>query len=276
MRACLIIAGRELRDGLRNRRVMATTLLMACLALTLVMLGSAPTGTVRVSALSVTVVSLSSLTIFLVPLIALLIAHDAIAGEVDRGTMLLLLAYPIRRWQIILGKFLGHLGILAIATVVGYGAAGLAAGLTGSAAEPDAAGAFLAMMATSILLGASFIALGYMASVLARDPRTAAGVAVGIWLLFVVLYDMALLGLLVADQGKTITVGMLNAMLLADPADIYRLLNLTGFSNVRMLAGMAGLTGQALLGQWVLVAALAAWIVVPLSAASLIFARRQV
>jgi Cu-processing system permease protein len=94
--------------------------------------------------------------------------------------------------------------------------------------------------------------------------------------LFVVLYDMALLGLLVADQGKTITVGMLNAMLLADPADIYRLLNLTGFSNVRMLAGMAGLTGQALLGQWVLVAALAAWIVVPLSAASLIFARRQV
>jgi Cu-processing system permease protein len=276
MRAVLIIAGREVRDGLRNRRVIAATLLTAGLALTLVLLGSAPTGTVRVSALSVTVVSLSSLTIFLVPLIALLIAHDAIAGEVDRGTMLLLLSYPIRRWQIVIGKFFGHLGILAFATVIGYGAAGVAAGLTGSAAEAGAAAAFVSMIASSVLLGAAFIALGHVASVLARDPRTAAGIAVGMWLFFVVLYDMGLLGLLVADQGRIVTGGVLNLLLLANPADIYRLFNLTGFSNVRMLAGMAGLSAQVTLGNAALAAALLGWIVVPLSAASLVFARRQV
>jgi Cu-processing system permease protein len=276
MKAVLIIAGREVRDGLRNRRVIAATLLMAGLALTLVLLGSEPTGMVRVSALSVTVVSLSSLTIFLVPLIALLIAHDAIAGEVDRGTMLLLLSYPVRRWEIVIGKFLGHLGILAFATVIGYGAAGIAAGVTGSAAEAGAAAAFVSMMASSVLLGAAFIALGYIASVLARDPRTAAGIAVGMWLFFVVLYDMGLLGLLVADQGRIVTVGVLNALLLANPADIYRLFNLTGFSNVRMLAGMAGLSGQVTLGNAALAGALLAWIAVPLATASLVFARRQV
>ena len=84
MRAIAIIAAKEIRDGLRNRWVLATTLLMAALALTLTLLGSAPTGTVGASHLSVTVVSLSSLTIFLVPLIALLISHDAIAGEIER------------------------------------------------------------------------------------------------------------------------------------------------------------------------------------------------
>ena len=42
------------------------------------------------------VVSLSSLTIFLVPLIALLLSHDAIVGEAERGTLLLLLSYPVR------------------------------------------------------------------------------------------------------------------------------------------------------------------------------------
>ena len=93
-----------MRDGMRNRWVVATTALMAALALTLAFLGAAPTGTVKAGGLAVTIVSLSSLTIFLVPLIALLLSYDAIVGEVDRGTMALLLAYPVARWQVVLGK----------------------------------------------------------------------------------------------------------------------------------------------------------------------------
>ena len=110
MRQVLIIAGKELRDGMRNRWVLATTVLLAALALTLAFLGAAPTGSVKLSALAVTIVSLSSLSIFLVPLIALLLSYDAIVGEVDRGTMALLLAYPVARWQVVVGKFAGHLG----------------------------------------------------------------------------------------------------------------------------------------------------------------------
>ena len=72
---------------MRNRWVLATTLLLAALALSLTFLGSAPTGNVGAGALDVVVVSLSSLTIFLLPLIALLISHDAVVGEMERGTM---------------------------------------------------------------------------------------------------------------------------------------------------------------------------------------------
>ena len=82
MRQIAIIAGKELRDGFRNRWVVATAALLAALALTLAFLGAAPTGSVKVSELGVTIVSLSSLTIFLVPLIALLLSYDAIVGEV--------------------------------------------------------------------------------------------------------------------------------------------------------------------------------------------------
>ena len=46
MPTLLILAGKELREGFRNRWVLATTLLLAALALTLALLGSAPTGTV--------------------------------------------------------------------------------------------------------------------------------------------------------------------------------------------------------------------------------------
>src|SRR5690606_5129719 len=97
MNAIITIVGKEIRDGLRNRWVLATTLLLAMLALALGFLGSAPTGAVKVDPLTVTVVSLSSLSIFLLPLIALLLAYDAVVGEIDRGTMALLLAYPVAR-----------------------------------------------------------------------------------------------------------------------------------------------------------------------------------
>jgi Cu-processing system permease protein len=275
MRAIAIIAAREIRDSLRNRRVVGATGLMAALALTLTLLGSAPTGTVGVSSLSVTIVSLSSLTIFLVPLIALLIAHDAISGEVERGTMALLLAYPVTRPQVVGGKFVGHAIVLAVAAIVGYGAAALSLGLGGSEVEADAWTAFVMMVGSSILLGMVFVALGYLASAAVRDTRTAAGIAIALWLFFVLIYDMALLGALVADQGRTVTPALLNLLLLANPADVFRLINLTSGPEVSLYAGMAGMAQHAPASVPLLFAALAGWIVVPLIAASLLFMRRE-
>ncbi|SMH36714.1 ABC transporter permease [Azospirillum agricola] len=276
MTTLLIIAAKEIRDGLRNRWVVATTLLMAALALTLSFLGAAPTGTVGVGRIEVTIVSLSSLTIFLLPLIALLLSFDAVVGEIDRGTMTLLLSYPVARWQVLLGKFLGHASIIAFATVLGYGSAGAALAWSGAEVGPESWSAYGAMIGSSVLLGAAFTALGYLASTLVRDRGTAAGIAVALWLGFVLLYDMGLLGLLVADGGKTVNAELLNALLLANPADAYRLFNLTGFKNVSLLAGTAGLASQVQVPGGVLLGVLAAWVAAPLGLAVLLFSRKQI
>jgi Cu-processing system permease protein len=275
MRNIWVIAAKEIQEGLRNRWVLATTLLLASLALTLTFLGSAPTGSVGVGALDVVIVSLSSLTIFLVPLIALLISHDAIVGEMERGTMLLLLSYPVGRWQVILGKFAGHLAILTFATVLGYGVAALALFLTGAAIDAASWTAFSAMIGSSILLGAVFIAVGYLVSALVQQRGTAAGVAIGIWLLFVLIYDMALLGLLVVDQGRIVSAAVLNVLLLLNPTDVYRVLNLAGFANVSAFSGMAGLADSVALNPRLLLAALCAWTLVPLALAAHAFSRRE-
>ena len=275
MRSVLLIAGKEIQEGLRNWWVIATTLLLAALALTLTFLGSAPTGNVGVHALDVVIVSLSSLTIFLLPLIALLISHDAIVGEIERGTMLLLLSYPVGRWQVLLGKFVGHLAILAFATVLGYGAAALALLATGTTIAAEDWAAFGKMIGSSIMLGASFIAIGYLVSASVRERGRAAGIAIGIWLLFVLIYDMALLGLLVADQGRLISADALDALLLLNPTDIYRMFNIAGSANVSAFSGMAGLAGTMTLSPMGLRAALAAWTLVPLALAKLAFARKE-
>jgi len=274
MKNVLTVAGKEIQEGLRNRWVLATTVLLAALALTLTFLGSAPTGNVGAKPLDVVIVSLSSLTIFLVPLIALLIAHDAIVGEAERGTLLLLLSYPVGRWQVILGKFVGHLAILAVATIVGYGAAAVALAATGVAIGIQSWLAFLSMILSSILLGAVFVSLGYLVSALAGERGTAGGIAIGIWLLFVLIYDMAMLGLLVVDQGRVITAGLLNVLLLLNPTDVYRLLNI-GSGGAGAVSGMGGIAQNFALSPAALAAALVAWTLLPLTAAALVFSRRE-
>jgi Cu-processing system permease protein len=275
MRNVLLIAGKEIQEALRNWWVIAVTLLLGSLALTLTFLGSAPTGNVGVHSLDVVIVSLSSLTIFLLPLIALLISHDAIVGEIERGTMLLLLSYPVGRWQVLLGKFVGHLAILAFATIIGYGAAAFALVVSGADIAAEDWGAFGKMIGSSILLGASFVAIGYLISASVRERGRAAGLAIGIWLLFVLIYDMALLGLLVADQGRTISTAVLNALLLLNPTDIYRMFNIAGSANVSAFSGMTGLGDTETLSPKILLAALAAWTFVPLALAKFAFGRKE-
>ncbi|MBE2241996.1 MAG: ABC transporter permease [Burkholderiaceae bacterium] len=269
----LTIAAQEVRAGLRNRWVLAITLLLAALALSLALLGSAPVGVVKADPLAVVVVSLASLTIFLVPLIALLLSFDAIVGEHERGTLLLLLSYPIARWQVVVGKVLGQVAILAVATVLGYGAAGVALWLKGGVGA-DAWLAYGAMVATSVMLGASFVAIGCLASTLVRERATAAGLAVGVWLLFVLLFDTALLGVLVADQGRIVGKTALDALLLLNPADVYRLFNMTASRSVSVYSGMAGPGDPQAVAPWIYIAVLAAWIAVPLAAAVGVFRRR--
>jgi Cu-processing system permease protein len=86
---------------------------------------------------------------------------------------------------------------------------------------------------------------------------------------------MALLGMLVVDQGRTLSGGILNALLLLNPADAYRLFNLTGSAGVSAFSGMAGIAQTATLSPTVLLAALAAWTLVPLALAAIAFSRRE-
>jgi Cu-processing system permease protein len=273
MSGILTLAAKEFRDGLRNRWIAGATLLLAALAFALAFLGSSPTGLLDVKPLAVTVVSISSLTIFLIPLIALLLGYDAIVGEAERGVLLLMLTYPVTRLEIMLGKFLGHAAILAFATIIGYGAAGAAAAMTDSA-DAESWRAFAGLVFSSVLLGLTFLSLGYLVSVLVNERSSAAGLAVGIWLVFVIVYDLALMGMLVASKGG-VGADIFPALLLLNPADAYRLFNLTAFDNIRKISGMGGLSASAQFHPAVLLGALLAWIALPLAAAIALFQRRE-
>src|SRR3546814_18592501 len=90
----------------------------------------------------------------------------------------------------VVGKFLGHTVILAVATVLCYGCALAALLLLG---EFTSAGwpAFSAMFARSVLPGAAFLSIGVLASMVVCERASAAGLAVAQCLFFVIPFASA-------------------------------------------------------------------------------------
>ena len=274
MRALFILAVEEFQEGLRNRWVISAALVLSLLAFSLALLGASPIGETRVSALNVTTVSLASLSVYLLPLIALTLSYDAIVGERERGTLLLLLTYPISRWQIISGKFIGHLAILAVAVMLGYGTTGCYLFVTGGA-QPQDWILYAAMLGSSLVLGSVFIAVGYVISVTATSRATAAGIAIGTWLLVVVVYDLLLLGLVLSDSQNLISSDLFSILLLLNPADIYRLFNLAGSEAASLVSGSLGALDSSFLSSGLLLSALCIWVIMPLAVAIWVFNRHE-
>ncbi len=268
------IARKELSDGLRNRWMLAISLVFALLAVGIAWFGAAASGQVGFTSIPATIASLASLATFLMPLIALLLAYDAIVGEEEGGTLMLLLTYPISRGQILLGKFVGHGMILGLATLIGFGCAALAIAIL----VPDVelamlVWAFTRFIVSSTLLGLVFLALAYVLSSRATEKSSAAGLALGLWFLFVLVFDLALLAVLVVSEGS-FNPEALPWLLLLNPADIYRLINLAGFDSGANAVGVMALAGDLPVSSAVLWGCLLAWVGASLALAHWMFARR--
>jgi len=135
--------------------------------------------------------SFISLLGFLIPLVAIAIGFDAISGEFSRRTMSRVLAQPIYRDALLLGKFFAGLLALAIGLVslwllvIGLGL--LLLGLPPSGEETTRmAGFFVATLA----YGGVWLALAMVFSVVFRAPATAALAALGMWLLFALFWSV--------------------------------------------------------------------------------------
>jgi len=239
MNRILATAGAEMRIALRNRWVAIVIAMMVLFSVVLTAAGSAPTGALGVDRLSVTVASLTSLAVYLVPLVALLMSFDAIAGEIERGTLPLVLTYPVSRAELILGKAVAHLAILALALAIGFGIAAGAAFALDSGAVAGVP-ALWRLFWSSLLLGATFLGVGYAISAWSRRPGAAAGLAIGLWLVLIVLYDLGLLAGVVAAGDGVFTRDVFPWLLLANPADAFRLFNLAASEATAAASGVGG------------------------------------
>jgi len=264
LRQVLSLAGKEFRDRFRNRWVLAVALVFTVFSLLITYFGAAVQGQIGPRSIELTIASLVSLVIYLIPLIALLLGFDAIVGERERGSLDLLLALPITRLELLLGKFLGLAGALTLSTVAGFA---LVALLLFQRFSFAGLYHYLGFVVSSVLLGLAFLSLAILLSVLARDRTRASGLAIALWFALVLVFDLLLLGLLVYSAGE-LGGDAFAYLLLLNPADIFRILNVFSLDDVRRLYGLASIVPPALGQTWLMGGAMLVWIVGPLALAS--------
>ena len=263
-RQVAILASKEFRDRLRNRWVLAVALVFAVFSLVITYAGGAQQGSVGVRSLEFTITSLVSLVIYLVPLIALLLGFDAIVGERERGSLDLLLAHPITRGELLLGKYLGLALALSLAMLAGLAAVGV---VLARQFGPRALFHYTGFVGSALLMGLAFLSLAVLISVLARERTRASGLAIATWFFFVLVFDLLLLGVLVGTGGR-FGGEALAWLLLLNPADVFRILNVFSLEDVRTLYGLASVVPASLGNPAAMGAVMLAWIVVPLALAN--------
>ncbi|MBM4221051.1 MAG: ABC transporter permease, partial [Gammaproteobacteria bacterium] len=170
MRQIATIAGKEFRDRIRNRWVLAIAVLFTVFALLIAWFGGAQQGTVGFRSIELLIASLVSLVIYLLPLIALVLGFDAVVGEREQGSLDLLLSLPLTRLELLLGKYLGLAAALTVSTLGGFG---LVAAILATQLDPAAFLRYGGFILSSVLLGLVFLSLAVMVSVFATERTRA-------------------------------------------------------------------------------------------------------
>ncbi len=266
--AVAVLLGKELRDALRNRWLWLFAGAFGVLALALGALGLGEAG--GSLGYSRTAAGLINLELLLVPLFGLTLGAQSLSGERERRTLPYLLAQPVGRADVLLGKFLGLGLAIGAALALGFGVAGLA--LSATRLNPLV---YLALAGLAVLLGLATLSLGLLLSVLARRTAVALGGALFLWFGLALVADLGLMGTTLALRLRA---GDLLLLALANPLQVFKLAAVLAIQPSLDVLGPAGLFGTTTFGASfgpLLVGLLAAWIVLPLVAAGLVFARRS-
>ncbi|MEO2198633.1 MAG: ABC transporter permease [bacterium] len=261
------VAAKELADRLRNRWVWTVSALLLATTLSLTFLGATPIGVVGAPGPGAVMASLLNLAVYLVPLLALVMGAGVVIDEKRRGVLDLILVSPISSGEYFLGAFLGYALALSIALVTSFVPTGIALAFT-TGIDPTE---FARLLALVLALGTVFLALSFLISILSRDPARGVASSVLVWVLAVFVFDLAVVGLLVAYPGELPPL-VFEGLLLLNPADIFRVLAFTWTGSAAAPLGLTGLTPT--IPPAVLTLALVLWMIVPLLLGHRLFQRR--
>ena len=181
------------------------------------------------------------------------------------------MSQPLSRWELLVAKYAGLVTGISVATIAGFGLAGM---FIATFAQSMDVSTYALLLVLVLALIAMMTGLGLVASVACTNRVQALGVAMLVWFLFVLFFDLVLVGT-VSNIARG--AGLLGAVLL-NPVEIVRVLAIIQLEPDLQVLGPFGTYVLDTLGTanatTVLASALVAWIVLPVSAAVVLFAVR--
>lgn len=217
LHAWRLCARHERALAARSRWVQAFALVFAALSLGVAASGYVLSGGAGIQDFARTSATLVQLMLLIVPIAALVFGVQTLAGEPDGAQ--LLFSQPVPRSVILLGTVTGLFEALFAAELIGFAAAGF---VIFSFAGEEGLSAFLLLIAGAAATTLVFLAIAARIAVASTGRRARAlGVALVAWFGFVLLYDVALLGIATTLKSGHATRALVAGVVL-NPVDALR------------------------------------------------------
>jgi len=273
------IAKKEFMDNIRNKWIIAMIIIFLLLTiLSSYLAGGQTGGKEALGGMEDTVVTLLSISSLLIPIIAIMLGYATISGEAESGSLSIVLSYPIKRIEVLIGKLLGLGSVLIFSIVIGFGVGGLIIAITVGAAEGIA---FLLFIVLTVILGFVYLSLSICISSITKKRVTsiAGGVMIFFWAM---IYGMIIFGILLASGisfEQFITPGfsypnwLFNSVFFS-PGDLYQVSVMQGFGLSQAFGFTMEIPEYMSLG--LLLFAQFIWLIIPMIIAYRFFKRRDI
>ncbi len=276
-KAIYTIAKKEFMDNIRSKWILFISILFIILTIVFAYVAGGSSDEVF-GPMEATIVSLMSIYTLLIPIIAIMLGFSTIAGEAESGALSVVLSYPVKRIEVLLGKFLGLGSVLAVTPIIGFGISGL---IIASVIGGEEGFSFLAFIALAIVLGLMYLSLIICISAVARNRARA--IAGGIFLFFwAMIYGVTVMAIYIGTGGnfEKLMMGQatypewLFASIVFSPGDLNQMAVMRAFG-LNQAMGISLEAPDWMSMPFLLVVQLV-WIMIPLILAYFFFKRRDI
>jgi len=252
------LAKKEFMDNFRNYWIIILSIIFTFLILVISYFGSTGLGS-GFRALDLTIELLKSPVILIVPIISLMLGYASIVREIEDGSMSSLLSFPVKRYEVVLGKFLGLGSVISTIILIGFLVSGVVIAINTSGSDFIY---YFGFIGATILLGLGFLSVSLFFSSILKRRTTAIGAAIFLWIFFAIIWNILIIGI-----AFTVFMSGNNEMSI----DWLPYVNLI---NPLMAISYFGGSGPPDL-QWILVSYFS-WIIMPLILTFVIFEKKDI
>jgi ABC-type transport system involved in multi-copper enzyme maturation permease subunit len=272
------IAKKEFLDNIRNRWIILLTIIFILLIIVFSYLAGGQAGEGDVlGSMQNTVFGLLGISSLLIPLIAIILGFSTISGEAESGALNVVLSYPIRRGEVLLGKLLGLGSVIIVSIFLGFGLGGVVIAAT---VGPDSLGGYVSFILLSILLGFIYLSLSICISAYCKRRITSIGGGILIFF-WGMIYGTVILGILFGSgysfqdfQQGNIPDWFFNSVIFS-PGDLHQTAVQKAFGVDTIDAMGFSITIPEFLSMNLLLTVHIIWFVIPLILAYYFFRRRD-
>lgn len=227
MRVITIIK-RELNLGFRQSWTYSFLLLFTIFTVTILLLNKSVSSVAGYTDMTGTIMNM---TLYLLPLITLLLGSFSLTSEKEDGHWGLLATYPLSSYVFLIGKWLGLVLILSTIIFFSFGISGILLGVFGQSIDKKT---FVYLLVFSLLLAVTFLSLSFLIGTIAKNRWQALLWVIGLWFVTIIAWPLLIVSSLNYLPSYQMIQPTLQLLTFLNPAEFIRI-----FITMRLGAGSA-------------------------------------